>query len=138
VQAELAAVGVTPHAERIIVDGPPVTLSYQAMQLLALALHELATNALKYGALKSANGRLDVTWQVLDPTGTPHLELTWAESGVELDEQKAHLLRRGFGRELLEHALPYQLDAKTRLELGKDGLHFWLAIPLQNDEKQKP
>jgi two-component system, chemotaxis family, CheB/CheR fusion protein len=138
VQAELAAVGVTPQAERIIVDGPPVTLSYQAMQLLALALHELATNALKYGALKSANGRLNVTWQTVDRTGTPHLELTWAESGVELDKQKAHLLRHGFGRELLEHALPYQLDAKTRLEWGKDGAHFWLAIPLRNDEGQKP
>jgi two-component system, chemotaxis family, CheB/CheR fusion protein len=138
VQAELAGVGVTPHGERIIVDGPPVTLSYQAMQLLALALHELATNALKYGALKSANGRLDVTWQTVDRTGAPHLELTWAESGVELDKQKAHLLRNGFGRELLEHALPYQLDAKTRLELGKDGARFWLAIPLRNHEGQKP
>jgi two-component system CheB/CheR fusion protein len=138
VQAELAAVGVTPHGEQIIIDGPPVTLSYQAMQLLALALHELATNALKYGALKSANGRLNVTWQTVDRTGTPHLELTWAESGVELDIQKAHLLRHGFGRELLEHALPYQLDARTRLELGKDGAQFWLAIPLRNDEGQKP
>jgi two-component system, chemotaxis family, CheB/CheR fusion protein len=138
VRAELTGVGLTPHGERIIVDGPPVTLSYQAMQLLALALHELATNALKYGALKSANGRLDVTWQTVDRTGTPHLELTWAESGVELDKQKGHLLRHGFGRELLEHALPYQLDAKTRLELGKDGARFWLAIPIRNDEGQKP
>jgi two-component system, chemotaxis family, CheB/CheR fusion protein len=124
VQTGLTGVGLTPHGERIIVDGPPVTLSYQAMQLLALALHELATNALKYGALKSANGRLDVTWQTVDRTGTPHLELTWAESGVQLDKQKAHFLRHGFGRELLEHALPYQLDAKTRLELGKDGARF--------------
>jgi two-component system CheB/CheR fusion protein len=79
-----------------------------------------------------------VTWHILDRKENPRLELTWVESGVELDKQKAHLLRHGFGRELLEHALPYQLDAKTRLELGKDGAHFWLAIPLRNDEGQKP
>ena len=92
VQAELAAVGVTPDGERIVVDGPPVTLPHQTMQLLALALHELATNALKHGALKGARGRLNVTWQILDRTEKPHLELTWVESGVELDEQKAELI----------------------------------------------
>ena len=138
VHAELTAVGVRLGGERVVVDGPPVTLPYRTMQLLALALHELATNALKYGALKGARGRLDVRWQILDPTENPRLELTWVESGVEFDKQKTNSLHRGFGRELLEHALPYQLDATTRLELGKDGMRFWLAIPLQNHEGQKP
>jgi two-component system CheB/CheR fusion protein len=138
VQAELAAVGVTPGGERIIVDGPLVTLSQQSMQLLALALHELSTNALKHGALKGTRGRLHVMWQILDRTENPRLELTWVESGVERDRQWESPLRHGFGRELLEHALPYQLDAKTRLELGKDGVRFWLAIPLRNLEGQEP
>jgi hypothetical protein len=75
-----------------------------------------------------------VTWQILDRTENPRLELTWVESGVELDKQKANPLRHGFGRELLEHALPYQLDANTQLELGKDGMRFWFAIPLRNLE----
>jgi two-component sensor histidine kinase len=138
VQAELAAVGVAPGGERIVVAGPPVTLSYQTTQLLALALHELATNALKYGSLRSTNGSLNVTWQILDRTENPRLELTWLESGVELDKQKGDRLRHGYGRELLERALPYELDAKTRLELGNDGMRFWLAIPLRNLEGQKP
>ena len=137
VRAELAAVGVTPGGERIIVDGPPVTLSHQSMQLLALALHELSTNALKHGALNGARGRLNVTWQILDRTENPRLELTWVESGVELDKQAGSPLRHGFGRELLEKAVPYQLDAKTRLELGKDGVRCWLDMPLREYEQRE-
>ena len=137
VQTELAALGVSPSGERIVVAGPPVTLPHQTMQLLALALHELATNALKYGALKSANGRLNVTWQTVDRTGAPHLELTWAESGVELDEQKVGSLRLGRGRELLERAIPYQLQATTRFELQKDGVRWWLDMPLPEAEQRE-
>jgi two-component sensor histidine kinase len=79
-----------------------------------------------------------VRWEILDRTEKPRLELVWVESGVELDQQKGNSSRHGFGRELLEQALPYQLDAKTRLELGKDGMRFWLAVPLGKQEGQKP
>jgi two-component system CheB/CheR fusion protein len=130
VQAELAAVCVTPAGERIVISGPPVTIPHEAMQLLALALHELATNALKYGALKSAEGRLNVTWQIVDRTGTSHLELTWAESGVEPDEQTAGALRLGYGRELLEQAIPYELKGTSRLESLKDGIRWRLDMPM--------
>ena len=58
-----------------------------------------------------------------------------ALSGVEFDEQKANSIH-GFGRELLEHALPYQLDATTRLELGKNGMRFWLVMPWR--ERKEP
>jgi two-component system CheB/CheR fusion protein len=136
VQGELNAIGVTPGTERIVVDGPPVKLREDAVQLLALALHELATNALKHGALKESRGRLDVKWQMLDGMNTPRLELIWVESGgIELNEREANSLRCGFGRELLEHALPYQLDATTKLELTRDGLRFRLVIPWRNDEQ---
>jgi two-component system CheB/CheR fusion protein len=138
VQGELAAIGATPGRERIVIDGPPVTLTDQAMQLLALALHELATNAFKHGALKGSSGRIDVRWQMLDPMDAPRLELTWVESGVVLDEATASSLRRGFGRELLEHALPYQLDATTRLDIAHDGIRFSAVIPWHNDERSEP
>ena len=107
------------------------------MQLLALALHELATNAIKHGALKEARGCLNVTWQIPDRIENPRLELTWVESGVERDQQQANTLGRGFGRELLEQALPYQLDAKTRLEVQKDGIRWWLDMPLPEVEPQQ-
>jgi two-component system CheB/CheR fusion protein len=136
VHAELAAVGATPADERVAIAGPPVTLPSQAVQLLALAFHELSTNALKYGALKSANGRLNVTWQIVDRTGTPHLELTWAESGVEIGNQKAGSGRVGYGRGLLEHGIPYELNAATRLELLKDGIRWELDMPLPKGERR--
>ena len=137
VQAELVAVGVRPDGQRIVIDGPPVTFAHESMQLLALALHELATNAIKHGALNGARGRLDVRWQILDRASKPSLELTWVESGVELDQHTADPLRQGFGRELLEHALPYQLDAETKLELGEDGMRFRLSLPLRNNQGRK-
>jgi two-component system CheB/CheR fusion protein len=135
VQGELSAIGVTPGTEHIVVDGPPVTLPQDVVQLLALAVHELATNGLKHGALNEADGHLDVKWQMLNGMSTPRLELTWVESGIELNEREAGSLRRGFGRELLEHALPYQLDATTKFELTRDGLRFRLVIPWRNDEQ---
>jgi two-component system, chemotaxis family, CheB/CheR fusion protein len=135
VQGELNAIGVTPGTERIVVDGPPVKLRQDAVQLLALAFHELATNALKHGALRESDGHLGVKWQVLDGMNTSRLELTWVESGIELNEREANSLRHGFGRELLEHGLPYQLDATTKLELTRDGVRFRLVLPLRNDEQ---
>lgn len=73
---------------------------------------------------------VDVTWQVLNPAGTPHLELTWAESGVELDGHTAGSLRIGYGRKLLEQGIPYEFGATTQFELLKDGIRWWLNMPL--------
>jgi two-component system CheB/CheR fusion protein len=75
---------------------------------------------------------------MLDRMDTPRLELTWVESGVELDEPEASSLGRGFGRELLEHALPYQLDATTKLDVAQDGVRFSAVIPWRDDEHREP
>ena len=75
---------------------------------------------------------------MLDPMSTPCLELTWVESGVDLDKPEAGSFGRGFGRELLEHALPYQLDATTELDLARDGIRFSAVIPWHNDEHREP
>jgi two-component sensor histidine kinase len=107
------------------------------MQLLALALHELTTNALKHGALNGGGGRLNVTWQVLDRAGKPHLELSWVESGGAVDEQAAGSSRHGFGRELLEKAVPFELGATTRFELLNDGMRWWLDMPLREYEQRE-
>jgi len=66
------------------------------------------------------------------------LELIWVESGVEHDEPEAGSFGRGFGRELLEHALPYQLDATTKLELAHDGIRFSAVIPWHDDGRREP
>ncbi len=85
-----------------------------------MALHELATNAAKYGALATENGRLAVRWRVEPHPGerTPHLHVGWREAGVVMPPDGAPARGGASGRELIERALPCQLDAETTFELG--------------------
>jgi PAS domain S-box-containing protein len=122
----LAADGGT--SERVVVEGPPLRLSGDQVQTLALVLHELATNAVKHGAIGQPNGRLTVTWRIEGSNGTSRVVLDWRESGVAMPATRPK--RRGFGSELLERALPYQLRAETRLAFGPDGVHCMITLPL--------
>ena len=129
VEAELEAHGDGgADPGKVRVEGPPVALPAGSAQTLALALHELATNAVKYGALKRPAGRLAVTWAV-EGDGRRVL-LEWRESGVPMAED-APPRRKGYGSELIERALPYQLGAETRLEFGADGVRCAIAVPVE-------
>lgn len=133
VEAELLAHrdGAT-QTDRVTIAGPPVELPATSAQAVALALHELATNAVKHGALAHALGRLSVTW-ALDETGPERrVALEWRESGVPMPEGETPR-RKGYGRELIERALPYQLRAETRLEFGPDGVRCALTVPVAAD-----
>src|SRR3954447_22308136 len=116
VEAELAAhTDAIGNGSKVRVEGPPVELPTEAVQALALALHELATNAVKYGALGRPSGSLEVTWRVEDGAGpVRRIMLDWKESGVAIPEGGPSA-RKGYGSELIERALPYQLGAETRL-----------------------
>jgi signal transduction histidine kinase len=130
VSMELRA--IAPDAkERIEISGPTVTLPVEAVQTLALALHELATNAVKYGALRVRRGDLAVRWEVRGANGAPRtLRLSWNETGIpRRATQRA--IGRGFGRELIERALPYELDARTQLEIGRGEVRCTVELPLQ-------
>ena len=126
VRMELAA-----HAEmaspRIAADGPRVFLTARQVQNFALALHELATNAVKYGALKGDDGRLAIAWNVV-PDGRRRLDLSWVESGVAVDPGAG--LRRGYGTELIREALAYALEAQVEYELGRDGVRCRIVMPI--------
>jgi two-component system CheB/CheR fusion protein len=111
------------------VEGPELVLEKRAAQTLALAIHELATNAAKYGALCTEAGRLSLRWQIADRTGTPHLVLRWKESGVEIDSEVA---KTGFGRRLIEEAVPYELGGKTTLTFPPDGCACIMEIPFSD------
>jgi PAS domain S-box-containing protein len=128
VQAELAAHG-DGHTEtdRITIDGPPAAVSAGAAQALSLAIHELATNAVKYGALSGESGRLSVTWQI-EQAENRSIVLDWRESGVAI--QAGEPKRRGYGSELIERAIPYQLKARTRLDFGPQGVNCQIAVPV--------
>jgi PAS domain S-box-containing protein len=132
VTTELAA-----HSEadlsssKIEVTGPHVALPASAAQAMGLALHELATNAIKYGALAQPSGKLQVRWELTETMPTPELVLNWRESGVAVQAPK----RKGYGRELIERALPYQLNAKTQLDYASDGVRCEIVIPMASVAK---
>ena len=136
VTLELRALGAEPDGERVIVGGPDVALPNRSVQILALGLHELATNARKHGALRgdSTAGRLRVSWTVTTENGSRRLVLHWDEIGIPPRSGRAETERAGLGRTLIEKALPYQLDALTRLEIDADAVRCIVSIALDPEQ----
>ncbi|MCW6511587.1 chemotaxis protein CheB [Lichenifustis flavocetrariae] len=133
VRTELEALGTPAMQEhRIKLQGPEVQLRNANVQTLALGLHELATNATKYGALATDHGRLTVSWTTYeDPVSGRRLQLHWVEHGIVQPRESVDALREGgYGRELIERALPYALGARTSFELGDDVVRCSIDLPL--------
>lgn len=131
IRCELAAMAADPA--RITLEGPEgVRLRSPTVETLAMALHELATNAVKYGALGQAGARLAVTWALQPPTqeAGPRLTIDWRERGVSAPPPGREVRGGGQGRELIERALPYQLRAKTTYRLTADGVHCTIETPI--------
>jgi two-component system CheB/CheR fusion protein len=115
------------ETSKLQVKGPAVRLREGAAETFALALHELATNALKYGALSQPKGKLAINWRIFNTSAGRRLSLEWREKGVVIDPKPARL---GFGRTLIEHGLPYELGAATSLEFEKSGVRATIELPL--------
>jgi len=138
---ELDALFDDTMRERVFVAGPTVQLRPSTVQILALAIHELATNARKYGALSTGHGRLEITWDVsTTSTGIRRLALSWIESGVCVGHRPRTGAPPGFGRQLIERGLTYSLDAETAYALTPDGVHCRIDLPLpqQNGREVDP
>ncbi|WP_205411636.1 CheR family methyltransferase [Sphingomonas carotinifaciens] len=132
-RTELAAHGAMENEpDRVTLTGPSgIRMRSGMVQTLAMALHELATNATKYGALKESGGRLAISWRLLDEGDRPkRLEITWQEHGVAMPPADAPPQGSGQGRELIERALPYQLDAETSYAFGPDGVRCVIIAPI--------
>ncbi|MDR7039787.1 PAS domain S-box-containing protein [Methylobacterium sp. BE186] len=133
IETELDALGASAMQDRIVLEGPVVRLRKAAVQTFALALHELATNAHKYGALTTEHGQLRVTWRTYEAAGEGRrLALEWLEEGISRprEEQSPVSKQLGYGRELIERALPYILKARTSYELGETALRCSIDLPL--------
>jgi two-component sensor histidine kinase len=126
-EAELAAIGEVSTATSEL-RGPDVLLPSTHVQTLALALHELATNAAKYGAFAYRGAKLSVHWTLFATSGGHALRLEWTETGVPMPF--APPTRKGFGRELLEEALTFTLGSQTLFTFGADGVRFRIELPL--------
>ena len=127
---ELNALAGGRVAQQVTLDGPETIVGNSAAQTLALAVHELCTNALKYGALSTPGGVLDVCWREHVEDGQPWLFLRWTETGSQ-HRPSAMSGDRGYGRILIEQALPRQLGARTMLTFGADGMACTIDLPLK-------
>jgi two-component sensor histidine kinase len=114
--------------ERIILAGPAVELPSESAVPIGMAIHELTTNAAKYGALSVSSGRIAVSWETQpDPDGT-RLRLTWGErGGPEVSQPKS----QGFGSRLLHRVLTTQLNAKVEMEFEPTGLRVTIDAVLK-------
>ncbi len=115
-----------PLGDRVSISGPDVTLQPKQALSIAMALHELRTNALKYGALSNDAGRIDVRWSVegADPRT---LTLTWREEGGPRVEPPA---RRGYGSAMIERALAHELSGEATLDYRPEGVVCTISAPL--------
>jgi two-component sensor histidine kinase/putative methionine-R-sulfoxide reductase with GAF domain len=121
--------GSGPRAE---LRGPAVALPPGAAQPLSMAIHELATNAVKYGALSAPTGRLSISWRVDGATGDV-LQLRWVESGGP--PPAGTPTKRGFGSRVLDGTLRGQLGGAVSMEWGAGGLACEIEVPLGRGER---
>jgi PAS domain S-box-containing protein len=133
IREELLSVGAG-DGPNLTVEGPEIAISSKTAETLGLAIHELTTNSLKYGALKISDAHLSIRWESNIHYGdAPYLHLVWEEQGVPaVSVQPA---REGFGRELIEEALPYRLGAETVLEFRGGGIRCSITLPLSDPDK---
>ena len=114
----------------LVTTGSDIALTPKAGLALAMAVHELASNAAKYGALSTPDGRLTVAWQVAGSASERALTLIWTEAEGPPVQPPA---RRGFGTTLIERTLTHELDAEVHREFLVTGLRCTFAIPLTQE-----
>jgi two-component system CheB/CheR fusion protein len=115
---------------RVRLHGEALTLPPKHALALSMALHELATNAGKYGSLSVPGGQVTVTWATLTTDQHPWLHLQWTESGGPAVEPPT---RRGFGSRLIGDGVPYELGGEVTLEFPRNGVVCTIDVPLNED-----
>ena len=124
VKSQLAPFGVTPG--RLILRGDPIVLKPEAAQGIGMAVHELATNAIKYGALSNEQGKIAVGWTTVQNDGRNYFEMTWTEIGGPLVEPTSH---RGFGRKVIERMAAEAVQGEVDYRFDPDGVRWSLRAP---------
>ncbi|MGC9449780.1 HWE histidine kinase domain-containing protein [Cereibacter johrii] len=130
---DLALAAMEPHLETapaaVIAEGPVVQLSSSQATSLGLILHELATNAAKYGALSTSSGTVTLDWEVVSDEGSPaKVHLRWQERG---GPQVAAPSKTGFGTRLIKFTTEFELGGSAELSYEPDGFVAKLSFPSQ-------
>lgn len=121
---------VEQSSDRLKISGPSIMLNPQGAQMLGLAMHELATNAAKYGALSTSSGIVEVEWRLIESScdqGAQVLELTWIESG---GPEVSAPSNQGFGLMVIDDMIAQTLDADVALEFARTGLRWIIRAPI--------
>nr|WP_255720335.1 PAS domain-containing protein [Acuticoccus kalidii] len=119
---------VPPQSSRVEISGPDVILSPEASQNLGLAIHELAANAVQFGAFANTAGSLSVTWRVRESTEGDKLEFAWREKGGPAVTEPT---TRGFGMTVIERNLSRALRAEVTLAFEEEGLSASIMLPME-------
>ncbi|PKB25873.1 PAS domain S-box-containing protein [Novosphingobium kunmingense] len=127
VEAQLSYLAET--SRQVVMDGPDVVVLPSAAEAVSMALHELATNAEKYGALSVPGGRVNVSWAISGERDDSLFTLTWVESGGPPARAPG---RRGFGSRIIEEVPRGKLRAEVSIEYPPEGCRFMLRCPPQN------
>ena len=136
--ADLVRQQLVPFAEiegsRVELAGPDVVVTAEAAQALGLAFHELATNAIKYGALSLPAGKVSVSWALQD-AAPGALALNWIEqSGPPVSAPE----RKGFGHVVIGEMVERSLGAKVAMEFAAEGLRWSAVVPASNLVSEPP
>lgn len=129
---EFLAQGAEPL--QVSVEGPKVQLAPKAGEVLTLAIHEMTTNAIKFGALSRPEGRVAVIWSVERQCDPAWLDLQWEERGGP----RMAAGRTGFGHDVITGLIPYELDGRGEFDVRADGLCCRIGIPLGDRMSLKP
>jgi PAS domain S-box-containing protein len=113
--------------ERVLFGGPQVTVRPAAAQAIGMALHELATNASKYGALATSGGRVEISWEITLEKHVQTLRMKWRESGGPAVCPPSH---RGFGTSIMTAVLGNAVSGEASLDYREEGLVWNLEAPL--------
>ncbi|MGJ4944818.1 CheR family methyltransferase [Bradyrhizobium sp. HKCCYLS1011] len=123
------------EGEQVRISGPAIRLQPKAAETLSLAIHELATNAVKYGALSQPVGRVEISWRIDESVNPPELIFDWREKGGPSVKSPK---RKGFGTEILERTLAFEFKGTASLLFSPSGVHFSIAMPLSRAIVQSP
>jgi len=119
---------VADKPKSIEIDGVEARLNARKGRMFGLALHELATNALKYGALSSPDGRVALRWRLDTGDNPERISMTWEEAdGPEVSPPE----RTGFGSRLLEDVVSHELGGSAKLDFQRTGLVYQLSFPVE-------
>jgi two-component sensor histidine kinase len=118
---------------RVSIEGPNVWLTPKQALALSMTLHELATNATKYGALSNDAGTVRVSWTVAPFDGTGELELTWTEHG---GPPVSPPTRKGFGTRLIQRNLAHDLGGDSKIDYRPQGVVSVIRSPIEKPQQE--